>query len=309
MIKMERKQETACSLPYIADIGDILRIDYTQPKRILIAGSDSYIGKSFACFMKRWPDICQTDILSMKDDSWKTFDFTGYDAVLYADRSDCKAVYETDACQAVQAADKAKRAGAGMFIYLSSLHIYSRKAGMITRKTPVSPSGAYGKTKVIAEKELWKRNDDMFCVVVLRLPEVYGYGCKGSYHKLSRAAVRYKFFPEYNKKCSRIHINNLSSAVRGIIYYGKPGVYFPQDTACVSAYEIARVIAAFYGKKLRSTKLFNPVIWLLSHGIRTGYSIFGDFVCEQSLNVPEEWREVKGIKESVLLSESGWQLE
>lgn len=104
------------------------------------------------------------------------------------------------------------------------------------------------------------------------------------------------------------HIENLSSAVRGIVSCKKAGIYFPQDTECFTAFEIAGEIAHFYGKRFRKTRLFNIFLRILEARSRKIRGIFGGYLCDQSLNTPKEWIAVKGIREAVQMSESGWQL-
>lgn len=292
-------------LPDIAKTDVPLQTDGTGLKRILAAGENFYIKKSFAQYMKRWPDACRTDMLRIKNDLWKPSDFSGYHALLYAGESDTRKMDKPQESMAVRTAAKAKKDGVKMFLYTSSLCVYGQTAGRITEKTPVCPSDAYGKWKLRIEKELWQLNDKNFCIAILRLPPVYGYGCKGSYRNLADFTARFGFVPKYDRKSSRIHIDNLSSAVRGIIYHGRAGVYFPQDPESAGVYELAREIAEFHGKKLKSLKLPKPVMSLLADRI-WGIQDRPCYICDQSLNVPGEWLEVKTIRESVRLAESGW---
>lgn len=282
--------------PETVKISGMKKPDFSKKKRILVIGINSYIGKSFLSFVLRWPDFFQTDITDVRDCTKKSFDFSGYDAVLYDAGTD----------DALKTADIAKKSGAGMFLYLSSLHVYGKLKGMITIKTPVLPSDEAGKKEFAIEKELWKRNDRLFCISIIRLPEVYGYECPGSYHILSKLVRKLPFFPLFGRKCSRIHIDNVSSVIRNIIYYKKPGVYFPQDIRYESAYEMALEIAEFHGKDLKVTKILNPLIRLLAVRIQILQDIFHGYLCDQRLNVPVEWIEIKSIKKSIRQSESGW---
>lgn len=51
-------------------------------KRILITGKTSYIGTSFASYIKDNPEY-HVDTLSVRGEDWKTQDFSVYDVVLH----------------------------------------------------------------------------------------------------------------------------------------------------------------------------------------------------------------------------------
>ena len=319
MKENQSRQSKKCAsaiykMPEIAEIDTKQNMNDTKTKKILIAGADSYIGKSFVSFMCRWPGSCQADMLCTKGDSWKNIPFENYDAVLYISKTDDTLttfrkhlmLHKADACQAVRIANRAKISGIEMFLYLSSLHVYSPETGMITKTSRPEPSDAYGRLRLHTEKQLWNMNSSKFRVAILRLPKIYGYKCSGSYTGIAKAAIRSCFFPKYNQKYSVIHIDNLTSAIRSILYYNKAGVYFPQNTSFSGTYDFALEISGFYGKKLKSIALFNPIIHLLIKRIWLIQNIFSGHTCSQSLNVPDEWLQVKNFRESIRLSESGW---
>ncbi|HCS75806.1 MAG TPA: NAD-dependent epimerase, partial [Clostridiales bacterium] len=52
-------------------------------KKILITGTNSYIGTSFANYMAQWPQEYQVDTIDMVDGSWRDKSFVGYDSVFH----------------------------------------------------------------------------------------------------------------------------------------------------------------------------------------------------------------------------------
>ena len=52
-------------------------------KKILITGTNSYIGTCFSNYMGQWPEEYQVDTLSMLDANWKNESFSGYDCVFH----------------------------------------------------------------------------------------------------------------------------------------------------------------------------------------------------------------------------------
>lgn len=301
-------------LPHTAGINAFAQLDGIEKKKILVTGMYPYVGRAFACFMCRWPDRYRTDLTGIKRKVLKETDFSGYDAVLYTGMAgSCKEfsekytkLYKKDAIRAARTAGLAKKAGVNMFVYLSSLHVYETGLQMITEKTPVCPSDARGEAELYAEKALWELRDDTFHAALVRIPPVYGHGLGGCYRWSVRFAVRYGVFPEFGRKRSMIHIDNLSSAVRGIICSGESGICFPQDAVCAGAYEMAAAAAEFHGRRLKGTKLCNPLLRQLAKRSLDVNEMFYGYLCDQSLNVPAEWIEVKSLEEAVRKAESGW---
>jgi len=78
---------------------------------------------------------------------------------------------------AVHMAQLAKQAGAQRYLYSSSCSIYGHSNGngeRLTECSPKAPVSLYARTKIAAEEELRKLNDDDFAVVFLRNATVYG---------------------------------------------------------------------------------------------------------------------------------------
>ena len=50
-------------------------------KRILVTGVNSYIGNTFREYMQQYPDEAVIEGVSVRNDAWKTLDFSGFDCV------------------------------------------------------------------------------------------------------------------------------------------------------------------------------------------------------------------------------------
>lgn len=69
----------------------------------------------------------------------------------------------------------AKRAGASRYLFSSSCSIYGKGDGhKLDEDSPKAPVSLYAKTKIAAEEELLKANDETFTVAFLRNATVYG---------------------------------------------------------------------------------------------------------------------------------------
>lgn len=227
-------------------------------KKILIAGKGSYIGESFRRYLEKWPGGYEVFCLDMVGDSWHSHDFSGYDAVYMV--AGIAHVKETDENRelyytvnrdlAVQTAKKAKESGVGQFVYLSSMSVYGKSHGFITKDTPLDSQNAYGESKAQAEELLKELAGDDFAVAILRPPMVYGRGCRGNYRSLEKLALKLPFFPKVKNKRSMLYIDNLSECVRLIICRRLGGCYCPQNREYVCTYHMAKKIRAAHGKKL-----------------------------------------------------------
>ena len=50
-------------------------------KRILVTGVNSYIGNAFRAYMEQYTDEAVVEGVSVRNDAWKTLDFSAFDCV------------------------------------------------------------------------------------------------------------------------------------------------------------------------------------------------------------------------------------
>lgn len=254
-------------------------------KRILLTGVNSYIGTGLKHFLqeyneKQGRDCYLVDCISQRDDNWEKTDFGIYDTILdvtgiaHVDigrisKEETTHYYDINWKLAVRTALKAKKEGAGQFIYLSSSIVYGDSAVVgkqkhITAETKPAPTNFYGDSKWQAEQELQKLGTECFRVAILRLPLVYGADCKGNYRILSNLAEKLPAFPSVRNSRSMLYIENLNEFLRLLIESGKGGLYFPQNPAYCSTAELVQAIGAAKGRKIHLWRILNPLVWLVS---------------------------------------------
>lgn len=252
-------------------------------KRVLITGANSYIGTSFEKYITKRnqehpnEDNLIIDTLDMQSPSWKDYDFTKYDSVFHVAgiaHADIGKVseerkqlyYKVNRDLAEETAKKAKEAGVKQFIYMSSIIVYGEsKPGedfIIDEKTEPKPANFYGDSKLQAEHLLNALSDDIFKVVILRPPMIYGPGCKGNYQLLSKIARYSPVFPKYENKRSMLFIYNLCEFVRLLIFNQDSGTFFPQNSEYVCTYEMIKAIAKAHNRKILITPVFNSFLSL-----------------------------------------------
>lgn len=258
-------------------------------KKILITGANSYIGVSFERYMAQWPEQYQVDTMDMIDGTWREKSFAGYDAVFHvagiAHRKETSEnaglYYQVNRDLAVETAQKAKAAGVGQFVFLSTMAVYGMEEGCISKTTAPDPKSHYGKAKWEAEQSMEQLRCDSFAVTVLRPPMVYGEGCKGNYQSLVKFAKIMPVFPDYQNKRSMLHIDRLCACVKGLIDSGADGLFLPQDEEYVCTCRMVAQIAKDSGRNLPLLRVLNPAVSLVKKCTTAGKKAFGDLYYEK----------------------------
>lgn len=289
-------------------------------KKILITGADSYIGTCFEKYVyDHYSDQLSVDTVDMLDGSWRTNDFSAYDAVFHvagiahADISHVtdeeKALYyavNTDL--AVETARKACEDGARQFVFMSSAIIYGNSAPYgrskcITKDTQPSPANFYGDSKWQADKGVRELESEDFTVTVIRAPMIYGKGSKGNYPVLSKLSVKLPFFPDVKNERSMLYIENLCEFLCQVIIRRKGGIFWPQNSEYGRTSEIVRLIAEANNRKILISRIFNPIVKIASlipGKTRTlAGKAFGNMSYDMSMSEYDFEYRVVNLKESI----------
>lgn len=260
-------------------------------KKILITGKNSYVGNSFEKWLENYPGEYEVDKISLRDESWRERDFSGYDSVLHvagiAHRKETKRnaelYYKVNRDLAYEIAEKAKSEGVPHFIFLSSMSVYGMDTGVIDQNTIPNPKSNYGKSKLQAEELIDLLKEESFKVATLRPPMIYGKDCKGNYPRLANLALKTPIFPDIENRRSMIYVDNLSVYIKYIIDNIKAGVFFPQNNEFVNTSKMVYLIAKHHDKSLLMTRLFNPFLFLIRKN-NTVRKVFGNLVYERKLS-------------------------
>lgn len=277
--------------------------------KILITGKDSYIGTSFEKWVEQYGNTYIVDTIDVRDNSWKQQWFAGYDAILHvagiahinAKKVDDSLYYKVNRDLAVDVAVKAKQDGVRQFVFLSSMSVYGIEQGVITKDTPCNPKNSYGKAKLEAEEIIHKLQDTSFSVSTLRPPMVYGKGCRGNYPRLAKLALKSPMFPNIKNERSMIHMDNLSEFIKVLIDDCAEGVFCPQNEEYVCTTEMVKIIADLHGRKIRLTKIFNPILKLVKLNIIT--KVFGSLVYEKKFSEYQKKYCIYDVKKSISMTE------
>lgn len=290
-------------------------------KRILITGTQGYIGSALDQYLRRWPEEYQVDFLSLREEAWRQADFGGYDAIVHAaaivhqpkskdDPSQAELYDRVNHLLTAELAQKAKNEGVSQFLFLSSESVYGLHAPVgktltITADTPLNPTDNYGISKLQAEKALTALRDDHFRVAILRPPMIYGRDCKGNYRTLARLAEKLPVFPNIANQRSMLYVGNLCEFLRLLIQDEADGIFCPQNTEYVSTSRMVREIAKAHGKHIR---LVGGCAWalnLLSHVTPLAGKAFGSLCYDKSLSDYPKNYNIVGFEQSIAETEGG----
>lgn len=290
-------------------------------KRILITGTQGYIGSALAQYLRRWPEEYSVDFLSLREEAWRQADFGGYDAIVHAaaivhqpkskdDPSQAELYDRVNHLLTAELAQKAKNEGVRQFLFLSSESVYGLHAPVgktltITADTPLNPTDNYGISKLQAEKALTALRDDHFRVAILRPPMIYGRDCKGNYRTLARLAEKLPVFPNIANQRSMLYVGNLCEFLRLLIQDGDDGIFCPQNTEYVSTSRMVQEIAKAHGKHIRLVSGCAWALNLLSHVTPLAGKAFGSLCYDKSLSdYPQDYN-IVGFEQSIAETEGG----
>jgi len=259
-------------------------------KKVLITGAGSYIGTSIEKWLCRKPEDYEVTVLDMVKESWRQFDFTGYDTVCHvagiAHRKDASAgLYEkVNHILAVETAKKARGAGVKQFIFMSSGAVYGQsdrhhREIVVDEDSKLMPSTPYGTSKMKAEKGLMELASlGGMKLAILRPPMVYGPGAKGNFNALSKLARKTPVFPKIKNQRSMIYIDNLCEFIKLVIDSETEGVFLPQNKEYVNSSDMVEIIAKAYGRRVVLTPVFNWMVFLLSRKLDMVNKVFGTYI-------------------------------
>lgn len=258
-------------------------------KKILIIGSNSYIGTSFKEYMAML-DCYRIDAVSASDGSWREFDFSGYNVVLHLaglvhrkEKND-EALYNEINCDlAIEIAQKARENLIEQFIFMSTASVYG-KSKYIDALTVPSPQTYYGKSKYRAEKLIENLETKKFKVAIIRPPMVYGKNCPGNFLKLVQLVQLTPFFPNVQNKRSMIYIENLCEFIKQIIDKEGKGCFHPQNNQYVETLRLSKCIAHGLGKKLIALPGLSFLRNKKINNIKYINQLFGDFCYDMELS-------------------------
>ncbi len=242
---------------------------------VLITGSSGYLGNSFVKNFQKDYKILRFSLLH---DELKNLQLQNIDLILHCaalvhqkEKYSYQKYHDINVKYPLELAKKAKESGVRQFIFISSIAVYGDNATLINETTSCNPITPYGKSKLEAEIELTKLNDDNFIVSIIRPPMIYGQNAPGNIKTLINIVSKIKFLP-FNKiknKRSFVYIGNLLNLINIVIQKQEKGIFLAGDDEAISTTKLIKLISKELNKKtiLIKIPLFPTLLKLLRPNI------------------------------------------
>ena len=246
------------------------------PMKILITGTNSFIGNALVTFLNKTKSHIAIDQVSLKDKSWESLDLKQYSVIFHVagiahnKKMSFKSqkYWDVNYKLTMKLAQKAKKQGVKQFIYMSSIIIYGPDTS-VKETTPInvakpSPKGVYAKSKYAADKGLQSLDSNEFKVVIIRSPMVYGPKCKGNFPKLVHLAKWMFIHPLIQNQRSMIYIDHLVNLIYLVIQNELAGIFYPQESQYISTMQIIESARLLKGLKNRPSKRMADIVKIFS---------------------------------------------
>lgn len=260
--------------------------------RILITGSNGFVGTNLRRFLESRGHQCVTLDIRDADYDWTEFakiPFESCDAIVHL---------------AGKAHDLRKVASEQSYFDINvglTEKIFNASIGKVSRFVYFSSSkasadgNAYGRSKLAAEQFLDGR------AIVLRPAMIHGPGNKGNLNLLWGIARRGLPWPlaAFENKRSFTSVGNICAAVEALCERGENGVYPIADDEMLSTNRLIELIAETCGKKAK--------LWRIPKGLMRFAAKLGD-VAHLPLNTEriEKLTEDSFVDNSLLKAKLGW---
>lgn len=217
---------------------------------LLITGSNGFVGNYFINKYKEKYDI---RIFSFLKDDINTLDCNTIDIVFHLSAlvhqmggASANEYEKINVIQTIELAKKAKESGVKHFVFMSTVKVYGEESNSkYIENTVCNPEDDYGKSKLKAEQELQKLEDENFKISIIRTPIVYGYGVKANIKNLINLVNKVPVLPfgKIKNKRSMVYIGNLCHLVDEIIIQKKSGIFLACDDEPLSTSKLIELIA------------------------------------------------------------------
>ena len=277
-------------------------------KKLLITGSNGFVGKYFINKYKNKYDIKTFSFL--KDDI-NSLDYSDIDVVFHLSAlvhqmrgASCEEYERVNVIQTLQLAKKAKENGVKQFVFMSTVKVYGEETdSKYSENSICKPEDEYGKSKLKAELELQKIEDEDFKVSIIRTTIVYGYGVKANIKSLINLVNKVPLLPfgKIENKRSMVYIGNLCHLVYEIITQEKSGIFLASDDQPLSTSRLIELMAKNLDKKVYLVKIpfFESLLKILKpsfHKRLYGSLEVDNSITKEKLNLKNPYSVEDGIK-------------
>ena len=231
-------------------------------KKLLITGSNGFVGNYF---INKYKNKYEIKTFSFLKNDINSLDCSDLDVVVHLSAlvhqmgvASCEEYERVNVIQTLQLAKKAKESGIKQFIFMSTVKVYGEETdSKYSENSICNPEDDYGKSKLKAEFELQKLEDQDFKVSIIRTPIVYGYGVKANIKSLINLVNKVPLLPfgKIKNKRSMVYIGNLCHLVDVVIEEQKSGIFLASDDEPLSTSKLINLISKNLNKKIYLIKI------------------------------------------------------
>ena len=266
--------------------------------RVVITGTTGYVATHLARALEAKGH--QASLISVRDEAWRSLDFTGADAVVHTAAllhgqgkgQPWEAFERVNVRLTEQIAQKARDEGVPRFLFMSTLHVYGledaprgvRALHLIGPDTPCAPASHYACSKLEAERALERLESPSFSVLRVRCPMVYGVRCPGNYAMLRKIALKLRVYPAFDNQRAMVHVDSLCAFLIACVERGISGVAHPQDQAPVCTADMIACIARANGVKAYASRLLGALVPLAAAVLPPARKAFGSVAVDLALS-------------------------
>jgi len=230
--------------------------------KLLITGSTGFVGRYF---INKYKDKYKIKSFSFLKNDFNTLDCGDVDIVFHLSAlvhqmggASAKEYERVNVTQTLKLAKKAKGSGVKHFVFMSTVKVYGEETEYKYSENSIcNPDDEYGKSKLRAELELQKLEDENFKVSIIRTPIVYGYGVKANIKNLVNLVNKVPILPfgGIENKRSMVYIGNLCHLVDVVVEQKKAGIFLASDNEPLSTTKLIELIAKNLNKKVYLIKI------------------------------------------------------
>jgi nucleoside-diphosphate-sugar epimerase len=280
-----------------------------ERKRVVVTGVSGFIGQNL---LNSWKEKYELVPVSFSNADLSSIPVNKNDVIVHLagiahqiKKTGPDIYYDVNYKKTIAFAKICREKGADHFIYMSSTKVYGGNDTLYNESSPCASVDAYGKSKLLAEKELAELQSPSFVISIMRPPLVYGPGVKGNMLKLLRLCSSGKPLPfkGLDNKRTIVYVRNLIAMLERIIEMKTAGIFIPADDHPLSTFEMLQLIKQDLGTNNREIAVPSFLIKIVSKMFPgMGRKIFGSLIYDnllsnQTLHFANPYKTADGFKE------------